>query len=168
MTEVVIGLGSNLGAPEKQLQSALRSLRESPHIRNLRVSDFVRSAPLAGMDQPDYCNAVSIFDYELAAEQLLQFLQALEDKHGRQRSRERWSARPLDLDILQFGDRVSSCAELSLPHPQIVHRSFVVQPWLQLDPEACLPDGRRLREMAVAVSEDLSYWDQPDRLFRIM
>jgi 2-amino-4-hydroxy-6-hydroxymethyldihydropteridine diphosphokinase len=101
------------------------------------------------MDQPDYCNAVALGRTCLGAASLLAFLHAIEAEQGRQRTpAKRWSARVLDLDLLTFADEVHATAKLSLPHPGIAQRNFVVLPWLSIDPDACLPDGRRLAELA--------------------
>lgn len=168
MTCAVIGLGSNLDDPKQQLSQALQRLRDHPQIENLRASDFVRSAPLGGMRQPDYCNAVAAFQTELSALALLRLLQSVEREQGRRRVAERWSARPLDLDLLVFGHEIHRTAELTVPHPAITQRSFVIQPWLQLDSSARLPDGTELSRLAAARVKELSFWDQPELLFRIM
>lgn len=149
MKPFVIGLGANLGQPEVQLRSALDRLARHSQVELGAVSEFVRSPPLAGMDQPDYCNAVAMGRTHLESPAFLALLQAIEAEQGRQRERvQRWAARVLDLDLLIFADEQRATAELTLPHPGIRQRSFVLLPWLSIDPQACLPSGQRLADLA--------------------
>lgn len=160
MTPFVIGLGANLGQPERQLQAALDRLEAHQSVVLGAVSDFVRSPPMAGMDQPDYCNAVALGSTTLEAMALLTLLQEIEHEQGRRRDRPRWSARVLDLDLLMFADEERSSSSLTLPHPGIAERNFVVLPWLSVDPKAQLPDGRRLADLAQGMSS-LPPWGGP-------
>lgn len=149
MKPFVIGLGANLGQPEEQLRSALQRLARHSQVELGAVSEFVRSPPLGGMDQPDYCNAVAMGRTHLEAPAFLALLQAIETEQGRQRDGvPRWAARVLDLDLLTFADEQRATAELTLPHPGIRQRSFVLLPWLSIDPKACLPCGQRLADLA--------------------
>ncbi len=159
MTLVVVGLGANLGDPQRNLNAALTALQEHPQVAELQCSSLVRSAPLGGKEQPAYCNAVARFQCALSAEELLQLLQTLERRAGRVSGEERWASRPLDLDILAYGDAVIRTRDLCVPHPEITRRPFVVQPWLEIDPDACLATGERLSELPAATEAGLEVWD---------
>ena len=141
-----IGLGSNLDNPAEQLRQAQTALARQPGIHLAACSRFYRSAPLGPQDQPDYVNAVAALDTELAPEALLDALQAVEAAQGRVRLR-RWGPRTLDLDILLYGDAVLATPRLSVPHPGLAERNFVLHPLAELAPDLVLPDGRTLAEL---------------------
>lgn len=166
--DIVIGLGSNLENPPAQLTHAIRALSEHPEISDLEHSAFVRSRPLAGMEQPDYCNAVAMAKTALSPHAVLALLLSVEERCGRKRSGERWLPRTLDLDLLDYDSCELADEKLTLPHPEIRHRSFVVQPWLSLNPEASLPHGERLADLEVARSSDLVLWIENGRDSRII
>lgn len=140
---VYIGLGSNLDDPAGQLRQALTALARLPGTRLAACSRFYRSPPLGPQDQPDYVNAVAALDTELAPDALLDALQAIEAAQGRVRLR-RWGPRTLDLDILLYGDAVLATPRLSVPHPGLAERGFVLYPLAELAPDLMLPDGRSL------------------------
>ena len=132
-TLVYIGLGANLGEREAALRQALAALGQYPGIRVLRVSPLYGSAPVdAG--GPDYLNAVAEVATTLTPEALLQALQAIEQSAGRERPY-RNAPRTLDLDILWFGDQVIDTPELTVPHPRMAERAFVLRPLADLAPE---------------------------------
>jgi 2-amino-4-hydroxy-6-hydroxymethyldihydropteridine diphosphokinase len=133
-----VGLGSNLERPVRQVRSALRELDGVPGTRLIRHSPLYRSAPLGPQDQPDYINAVAMLSTSLEAHGLLDALQALEQRHGRVRGG-RWGPRTLDLDLLLFGDRRIDTPRLSVPHPQMHRRAFVLVPLHDLAPDLDLP-----------------------------
>jgi len=122
-----IGLGSNLGDPQSQLRRALEALAEVPGSRLVRVSALYRSEPLGPPGQPDYLNAVAVLETTLRPLELLAALHAIEERQGRVRA-ERWGARTLDLDLLLYGDLALDSPALTLPHPEMINRSFVLQP----------------------------------------
>ena len=107
----------------------------------MRVSASVESVAVKpegpDADSPPYLNAVAIVTTRLAPSVLLAFLQAIERHYGRER-RERWGDRTLDLDLISYGDIVSSDSALTLPHPRAAERDFVLVPWLSIDPDAQL------------------------------
>lgn len=146
MTSVYIGLGSNLANPAEQLRSALTAMDAIPQTRVADCSAFYGSAPVGPGEQPDYVNAVAKLETELDAVTLLDALQAIENQHGRERSI-RWGARTLDLDILLFGSEIIDSSRLSVPHPRMGERNFVLQPLAELAPELTMPDGRSLAAM---------------------
>lgn len=141
-----IGLGSNLDDPAGQLCQAVTALARLPGTRLAACSRFYRSAPLGPQDQPDYVNAVAALDTELAPDVLLDALQVIETAQGRVRLR-RWGPRTLDLDILLYGDSVLATPRLSVPHPGLAERGFVLYPLAELAPDLMLPDGRALAEL---------------------
>lgn len=149
-----IGLGSNLDDPKQQLQQALEGLRQVPESRLTAVSRFYRSKPMGPADQPDYVNAVVMFDTCLAPLALLDALQAIEQAQGRVREGERWGPRTLDLDLLLYGPEVIDLPRLQVPHPGIIQRSFVLQPLFDLVPGLTFPDGKTLRDALAAIDTD--------------
>ncbi len=143
-----IGLGSNLDNPLQQVRQALTELTQLPHSTLIKQSQLYRSDPVGPAGQPDYINAVAQIQTRLQPEALLDQLQQLEQKHRRVRL-QHWGPRTLDLDILLFGDQRISTARLSVPHPYMAERSFVLYPLLEIAPELSLPDGRSLIELIV-------------------
>lgn len=146
MVRAYVGLGSNLDDPERQLRRALEALAQLPQTRLAGCSRFYRSAPLGPQDQPDYINAVAALETTLEAEALLDALQAIESAQGRVRLR-RWGPRTLDLDLLLYGDAVLATPRLTVPHPGLAERNFVLYPLADLAPEMVLPDGRALTDL---------------------
>ena len=147
-----IGLGSNLDNPELQLEKALAALRDMPDTSLVKYSSFYRSMPLGPSDQPDFINAVALLDTHLTAGQLLSQLQSIENRQGRVRNGQKWGPRILDLDILLYGDQVIGEPELTVPHPGIRHRNFVLMPLLELATDLEIPGLGRVDELLDAVS----------------
>jgi 2-amino-4-hydroxy-6-hydroxymethyldihydropteridine diphosphokinase len=133
-----VGLGSNLDEPRRQVERAFGELGAIPRTRLVRASALYRSAPLGHADQPEFINAVAALDTELAPAALLQELQAIEARHGRTRSFAN-APRTLDLDLLMYGEREERAPGLTLPHPRMHERAFVLKPLLELDPAAAIP-----------------------------
>ena len=131
MPRCFIGLGANIGNPLQQLREAVDGLRRVASPQRLAVSPVYQSTPLGPSDQPDFLNAVAGFDTQLAAEQVLDSLQAIERDAGRVRGR-RWGPRTLDLDLLIHGDHVIDSPRLIVPHPRIAERDFVLVPLADL------------------------------------
>ncbi|WP_207219114.1 2-amino-4-hydroxy-6-hydroxymethyldihydropteridine diphosphokinase [Pengzhenrongella frigida] len=136
--EVVLALGSNVGAPQDTLRAAVVALGEVDGLEVLTVSPLARTASVGGPEQPDYLNAVVIARTTLAPRALLRATQAVEDAHGRQRN-ERWGPRTLDIDLIVYGTTLAVTDDLELPHPRAHQRAFVLQPWAQIAPDAVLP-----------------------------
>ena len=134
---VFVGLGSNLGDPQEQLTQALRALAQLPQTRLLASSTLYRSAPLLASG-PDFINAVAELATELEPLPLLAALQAIEAAQGRQRSMLN-APRTLDLDLLMYGQRQMAAPQLSLPHPRLHERAFVLLPLLELAPDLAHP-----------------------------
>lgn len=138
MHKVYIGLGSNLDDPQSQLKKAIISLEIVPSTTVIKASSFYRSKPLGPQDQPDYINAVVELATELSAHVLLDYLQGIENEHGREREI-KWGARTLDLDILLFGDKIIKDDRLQVPHVEMQHRGFVLLPLNEIAPECVIP-----------------------------
>jgi len=147
-----IGIGSNLESPESQVSVAIKALSELPDTRLVSQSGLYRSAPMGPADQPDFVNAVVALMTQKSAMQLLQDLQEIERQHGRVRDGERWGPRTLDLDLLAYADQVADEVKLTLPHPGIAERNFVLLPWQEIAAKFRLPDGADIAGMAAAVS----------------
>ncbi len=139
MTTAWIGLGANLGDAVATVRSALAALDRLPGSRRVVTSSLYRSRPLGPADQPDYINAVAALETDLSASDLLSHLQRIEADHGRIRSGLRWGPRTLDLDILLHGDTISSDARLTLPHPGLCQRPFVLHPLHEVAPQLAIP-----------------------------
>jgi len=135
VTVAYVGLGSNLACPETQLRTALAELDALPQSRCLSHSSLYRSPPMLAPGQPDtqpdYLNAVAVLETGLGPVELLTALQHLESQHHRQRA-ERWGPRTLDLDLLLFGDEIIDLPELTVPHPGLYERNFVLYPLAEL------------------------------------
>lgn len=138
MPKAYVALGANLGDPPAQLEQALTRMSQLPGTRLLARSRLYRSAPLGPAGQSDYCNAVAALDTALAPEALLDALQGIEAEAGRARG-EHWGARTLDLDLLMLDDLACATPRLTLPHPQLAHRRFVLQPLAEIAPDLELP-----------------------------
>ncbi|MDW5378706.1 2-amino-4-hydroxy-6-hydroxymethyldihydropteridine diphosphokinase [Halomonas sp. HP20-15] len=141
-----IGLGSNLADPVRQIEQALDELDELPLTRLTARSPLYCSRPLGPQDQPDFVNAVAGIVTRLSPLALLDQLQALEQRHRRVRQRH-WGPRTLDLDLLLFADRHWVSARLTLPHPALLERAFVMIPLADIAPGLVL-DGARAAQRA--------------------
>lgn len=150
-TLVYVGLGSNLALPQRQVGRALHRLAHWPGVRGLRASRLYRTPPWGQREQPDFINAAVEFEYAGSAGALLAGLLAIEREAGRIRGGERWGPRMLDLDLLLFGDCRLRTGELTLPHPRIAERAFVLFPLLELAPSLVMPDGQAVADLAAAV-----------------
>jgi len=148
---VVIGLGSNLEHPRQQLHDALAALAALPDTRLARHSDLYASAPVGPQDQPDFINAVAVLETGLSPLDLLDTLQALEHTAGRVRRRH-WGERTLDLDILLWADTRLDLPRLTVPHPRLTERAFVLGPLIDLLPDCRLPDGTPVADYWAAVA----------------
>ena len=140
-TRALIGLGANLGERELALGRAWDLLGETPGIVLLRISPFHETEPMLHspeIEQPMYLNAAGLLDAELSARELLRAMLAIEQKLGRTRIK-RWDARTMDLDLLLFGDLVLQSEELTVPHPLMTERRFVLEPAAQIAPDMIHP-----------------------------
>ncbi|MGD8568354.1 MAG: 2-amino-4-hydroxy-6-hydroxymethyldihydropteridine diphosphokinase [Gammaproteobacteria bacterium] len=147
MTVAYIGLGSNLDDPRHQVRSACVELAAVGNLQFIAVSSLYRSAPLGPTDQPDYVNAVAEIATSLTAQALLDVLQHIENSHGRQRGEVRWGPRTLDLDILLFGEKIINSDRLTIPHPGLYERPFVLYPLQEIAPALVVPGRGPLTQL---------------------
>lgn len=138
MSRAFIALGGNLDDPERHVRSALSELGTLPRTKLKRRSSLYRSAPHGPAGQPEFINAVAELETELAPDDLLDGLQAIENAHGRVRA-ERWGPRTLDLDLLLYDERRIHTARLTVPHPEMIARNFVLGPLAEIAPELAIP-----------------------------
>jgi len=148
MQTAYVGLGSNLGDRQDNLRTALSELRQMPTISILRVSSLYESAPVGVTEQPEFLNAVAALETALPATDLLDVFLNLENKIGRVRTF-RWGPRVIDLDLLLYGDAQIALPSLTVPHPRLREREFVLVPLAEIAPELVLPgDQKTVKEIA--------------------
>ena len=134
--KAVIALGSNLGNRELYIDSAVAELAKVIEITHLSTNH--ETDPVGGPEQPKYLNAIAIAETELDPRELLIIRLESENRLGRKRE-VRWGPRTIDLDLIVFGDEVIDSEVLVLPHPRAHERKFVLEPWLEIDPDAYIP-----------------------------
>ncbi len=144
-----VGLGANLADPADQVRDALHRLDGIPQTRLLLRSGLYRNPPVGPADQPDYVNAVAGLLTRLTPADLLSELLGIEQRMGRRRQPVgRWGPRVIDLDLLLYGDRIIDTRNLSVPHPGISERNFVLFPLLDIAPELAIPGQGKVATMA--------------------
>lgn len=141
-----IALGSNLETPLQQVTDAVSEINQLPESTVVKVSTWYRSAPLGPADQPDFINGALALNTSLPALELLDHLQAIEQRHHRRRERH-WGPRTLDLDLILYGDQVINHPRLTVPHPGVSERDFVLRPLFDISPQLSLPDGRSIESL---------------------
>jgi 2-amino-4-hydroxy-6-hydroxymethyldihydropteridine diphosphokinase len=127
-----IGIGSNLDQPAARVQAAFGELERLPGTRLTARSSLYGSRPMGPADQPDFVNAVVGVDTRLPAAGLLQALAQIEDRQGRERGAEQWGPRTLDLDLLLYGEQCITTPALTVPHPGMHERDFVLVPLAEI------------------------------------
>ena len=145
MITCYLGLGSNLNRPKNQVRLAIQALKKLPLSRLTKVSSLYQSTPAKGLIQPSLCNAVVLLETRLPAHILLQHCQAIEMLQKRTRLK-RFNARTLDIDILLYGTHTIQTPILTIPHPRLHIRDFVLQPLLEIWPDATLPGRAKLTQ----------------------
>ena len=138
MTRAYIALGANLGEPATTVRAAIAALHDLPHSQLIAASSLYRTAPVGLKNQPDFINAVVSVETQLDAHALLDELFAVEARFGRRRSVPN-APRTLDLDLLLHGDTISNDPGLTLPHPRMHQRAFVLAPLAEIAPALALP-----------------------------
>ena len=154
MALAYIGLGSNLSDTvagqeldsRAQLNLAIDSLSAHPHILVSKRSSFYQTPAIGPGEQPNYINAVAQLDSQLAPLDLLDLLQSIENQQGRVRT-VRWGARTLDLDILLYDQLIENSERLTVPHPRMHGRGFVLAPLSEIAPDLCLPNGANIQQL---------------------
>ena len=149
MTEASVGLGSNLGDRAAYLEMGLEGLRGLGDL--LAASSIFETAPIGGPPQDPYLNMVAIVETHLGAADLLAGMAAVEDAAGRVRPAPA-APRTLDLDLLVYGDLIVDEPGLRVPHPRMLARRFVIEPFLEIRPKAKLPDGTRISDYIEVVA----------------
>lgn len=144
MTSAFVGLGSNLGDRVGNLAAALTALGATPGVRIVSVSHAYESAPWGVTEQPTFANCVAALEVEIDAPSLLAACKRVETGMGRSPGR-RFGPRIIDLDVLLFGCERIDTPDLTVPHPRLLERDFVVTPLLEVAPCVALPDGRAPR-----------------------
>ena len=156
MTAAALGLGANLGDAANALRTAIAGLAADPQVEVTSVSGLWRTAAIGGPEQTDYLNAVALVETSLAPRELLDLAQSLERAAGRRRD-VRWGPRTLDVDLLAFDEVRTDDPALTLPHPRAHQRSFVLEPWAQVDPGFVLePTGgpaRTVGQWAASITD---------------
>lgn len=145
MTRVVIAFGSNMGRREEHLSAALLRLKDM--LSEFRSSGFYESAPMYVEDQPAFLNGVVVGKTELGPQKLLREIKQIEHDLGRKK-RERNGPREIDLDLVVYGSLVLSSSELTLPHPRLAERRFVLEPMREVDGELRVPGLGTVNELA--------------------
>ena len=141
MTVAYVGLGANLGDREGTIRAAVADLPDVVAVSLLRETD-----PVGVTDQPQFLNGVAALETELTPRELLDVLLAVERRLGRER-RERWGPRTIDLDLLLYGDEVIDEDGLTIPHPRLHERRFVLEPLADLAPKLVVPGRGRVEEL---------------------
>lgn len=148
-----VGLGSNLDDPSRQLDRAEAALSALPSLRLVAVSPRYASDPVGFVDQPRFLNAVAAVLTTLSPEALYRALRQLETTLGKVPPRERFGPRSIDLDVLVFGDAVVDTPELTVPHPRLHERAFVLYPLADIAPDLWIPGHGRVGVLKARVSD---------------
>ena len=148
-----IGLGGNLGNVSENFDSALKQLDAFNQIQVCVVSSRYRSAPVGYADQPDFINAVAKLDTDLSSSELLTVMQEIETALHRVRSDNQFGPRTLDLDLLLFDEEMQDSDFLTLPHPRMHDRRFVLEPLVEIAPQLEIPGRGRAIDLLAAVQD---------------
>ena len=149
-----LGLGSNVGDSLGHLRAAIDELRANGVAVEAASSTYLTAPVGEILDQPDFLNAAILVRTDLEPEALLDACKAIEVERGRLLGGPRHGPRPLDIDLLLLGDLELETERLTLPHPQVTSRRFVLVPLLELDPDLALPNGTRLSEALAALGAE--------------
>lgn len=154
MSRALIALGGNLDRPVQRLLKVMAELDDLPHTQLLRVSSLYRTAPVGYAEQPDFINAVALDETALPPQALMSELLAMEARHGRRRTLHN-GPRTLDLDMLMHGGLLLDDSFVTLPHPRMHERAFVLTPLLEVEPECVIPRHGAARQLlAVCADRD--------------
>lgn len=152
--QVFIALGANIAQPTKQLRRAIALVCLLPHTRLIKSSSFYASAPQGYTDQPDFINAVIEISTELSPRELLESLLAIESALGRERKILN-GPRTIDLDLLLYGDMSISRKELTVPHPRMHERAFVLLPLAEIAPDIVIPPHGVVKDLLPGVADQI-------------
>ncbi len=148
-----IGIGSNLDGPARQVEAAINLVDELEDTRVVLTSSLYRSAPLGGIEQPEFVNAVAAILTRLEPAALLAALKNIERGRGREPGGGRWGPRVIDLDLLVYSRQTLATPELTLPHPGIAERNFVLLPLGEIAPNLVIPGLGRVATCSVNYEE---------------
>lgn len=148
MNEVYLSLGSNLGDRKAQLQEAVRLLQSNPSISNMKMSSIYETAPVGYLNQDAFLNLVIRLETSLSPLGLLDACQEIEQALHRERL-VRWGPRTVDLDVLLYGQEQLATERLTIPHPRMYERAFVLVPLQELMPSLILPEDLEMQEVHV-------------------
>ncbi len=148
-----VGLGSNLQGPARQLENTFALFDDIPKTRLIKRSALYRSAPFGGIEQPDFVNAAVALMTQLSAQDLLSELQRIENDRGRVRGNIQWGPRILDLDLLVYSNDKIDEPGLTVPHPGIAERNFVLLPLGEVAPDLNIPGLGQIENLDVSSSE---------------
>jgi 2-amino-4-hydroxy-6-hydroxymethyldihydropteridine diphosphokinase len=151
MIEAFIGIGSNLDHPADQVRKAVSALDQPPALRCTECSSLYETDPVGYLDQPRFINAVARVRTSLSAPELLERLREIETRQGRQRGIPN-GPRTLDLDLLLFGGQMIEESGLTVPHPRMTERAFVLLPLVELAPEVNIPGAGPARDWLSRIS----------------
>lgn len=153
MNTAIIAFGSNLSNPIQQIRQAIETVRQLPHIHNMRVSPLYQTAPVGYKQQPDFINAVALVETDYAPITLLHVLHSIENQFGRQRSFPN-APRTLDLDIIDYNKINIQLPKLQLPHPRAHERIFVMRPLADIAPEYTIGTYGSAEHISAHLSDD--------------
>ena len=148
-----LGLGSNMGETLESLRRAIEMLSQSPGVRVVSCSSVYSSEPVGYLDQAEFLNGVVKIETELDPRGLLELGRSIEDALGRERGI-KWGPRTIDVDILLFDEERIASPELTIPHPRMKERIFVLVPLLEVAPDAQLPDGEQVKVLVEDLGPD--------------
>ena len=151
--QVLVGLGSNLDGPARQVEIAFELLAAMPASELAARSSMFRSAPFGGIEQPDFVNAAAVMTTSLGAREFLKHLKEIERSRGRDFGDVRWGPRVLDLDLLAYGALSIDEPGLTVPHPGIAERNFVLLPLREIAPRFEIPGLGQVQDIAVNQNE---------------
>ena len=156
-----IGLGSNLAQPAAQVRQAQELLGTLPDTRVARCSSLYRTRPIGDVSQPDFINAACALETVLAPDALLGALLALEARQGRVRTPDNVGGpRVLDLDLLLYGDACLECPDLTVPHPRLHERAFVLYPLAEIAPDLIIPGRGAVSALRTACGDQgVALWE---------
>lgn len=151
---VFVGIGSNLDNPISKVRAGLAALAQVPHTRLVANSALYRNPPIGFAAQPDFVNAVAALETRLSPWSLLRHLQVIEARYGRVRTGRHWGPRTLDLDLLLYGKTQIETTGLTIPHPGLHERAFVLYPLYEISPDLEIPGHGPLRALLRCVSAE--------------
>ena len=148
MARAFVGIGSNLGDPERQITSALELLAQEDGIELIAVSTLRETDPVGYRDQPRFVNGAALLETDVPARELLDRLLAIERRLGRMRGEgPRFGPRTIDLDLLLYGAETIDEPGLQVPHPRLAERRFALEPLAELDPALEIPNFGQVRDL---------------------